>query len=115
MIVHKEACKKVFKCAITLPSEGENELKFKNHKRQLKVPFAIYADTEAILTRDVGENMCTDAYRRHEIFSLGYYLKCDFDDKLSNYNFHRGPQCGSWFAQELLKIATQVQQVSFLN
>ena len=113
MLVHKEACKKVFNCAIALPSKGKDELKFKNHRRQLKVPFVIYADSESILSKDVGENICSNAYRRHEIFSLGYYLKSNYDDNLSKYNFYRGPQSGSWFAQQLIEIAEQVQQVSF--
>ena len=64
------------KQAINMPKEGENILKLNNfHKKQV-VPFAIYADLEAI-TKKVqdckpnGDKSYTEAYRTHEDCSYG--------------------------------------------
>ena len=115
MVNHKIACKKVFNCAITLPREGNDSLKFTSHKKEIRVPFVIYADAEAILSKDIDADETTlNAYRRHDIYSLGYYLKCNFDDSLSRYEFNRGPDCASWFADQLKGVSQQVNEVSFL-
>ena len=34
--------------AIRMPEKGKNILQFKNHHKQMKVPFVIYADFETI-------------------------------------------------------------------
>ena len=66
---HKIECTKVFDCAIKLPTEEENQLKFKNYEKRLKVPFVIYADCKAILEKKI-ENGPSNATRCHDIFLL---------------------------------------------
>ena len=46
---HREDCEKANKCKIILPKEGENILKFINHKRKEMVPFVVYTDIECLL------------------------------------------------------------------
>lgn len=45
----KVVCANINKCAIEIPHEENNYETFKNYKNELKTPFIIYADTEAIL------------------------------------------------------------------
>ena len=35
-------------------------------------------------------------------------MKCSYDDSLSRYKFNRGPDCASWFAEELKEIGNRV-------
>ena len=93
-----------------ITNKEENQLKFKNYDKRLKVPFVIYADCEAILEKNI-ENGPSNATRHHDIFSIGYNLKCSYDDSLSRYKFNRGPDCASWFANELREIGDRVREV----
>ena len=108
---HKEDCKKLFKSAIILPTENNNELYFKNHRKFLRAPFVIYADCETILGRVNSEKATTTAFKQHDIHSIGYYLKCSYNDNFSRFNFTRSENCGSWFGNKLHDIAKQIKQV----
>lgn len=46
---HKILCEKINDCAIEMPCIGNNHEMFTNFKNKLKIPFIVYADTEALL------------------------------------------------------------------
>lgn len=72
-----------------MPSETTNWIHFKNHKNKLKVPFIIYADTEAYLKQ----------------------LNADDDDLYSHYaSSGNNSDCIEWFIDELELIAKFVGQ-----
>ena len=89
LINHETDCKKMNRCKIILPEEGQNIVEFKNCNNKEKVPFVIYADYECFL-RPVNEsqerNSNTEVFERHELFDIGYYLKCSYDESLSGYH-----------------------------
>ena len=68
-----------------MPKKGDI-LKFKNFCNSEKVPFIIYADTEALIkaiqscTPD-SQNSYTKKYQKHGPISFSYYIKC-FDDEI---------------------------------
>lgn len=74
----------------------------------METPFIIYADVEALLKKPT-EEFCksgsTTAYQEHEVYSIGYYLKCSFDESASFYKAKRGPDCIDWFIAELHEAA----------
>lgn len=109
---HVEHCTN--ECKIEMPTEKTKWVKFENYKHQLKVPFVVYADTEAYLKRlNVEEQNCvfseqckTTAYQQHHIYSVGLYLKCEYDDALSYYiNSGNDVNCVEWFVLALGGIA----------
>ena len=53
---HKKHCKGVNKSPQNkeMPKEGENILKFENHKKMMRVPFVIYADFECLVMKIQG-------------------------------------------------------------
>ena len=68
------------------------------------MPFVIYADFESVLKKpahDSNPRIC----QVYEAFSVGYYLKCSYDDSLSRYEFYRGPEPTKWFIKELREFA----------
>ncbi|XP_030745136.1 uncharacterized protein LOC115874172 [Sitophilus oryzae] len=82
----------------TPEKEGKNNrIGFKNVKSKEKSPFVIYADTECFL-RPAENNRI---YQHHEPYSIGYYVKCSYDDTLSFYKSHTGQDCMKWFVKEL--------------
>lgn len=116
---HSVLCVKENICAIKMPAENQNILKFKRIENVLQVPFIIYADIESILLPISSENdeaFCatsetTRAYQKHEACAIGYYFKCAFDDGLSRYNSDMSVNCIEWFCDELLSISKQVQDI----
>lgn len=106
-------------CTIEMPSETTKWIHFKNHKNKLKAPFIIYADTEAYLKqlnaeerkRIFNEKCSTHAYQQHNMYSVGYYFKCQYNDSYSHYaSSGNNSDCIEWFIKELELIARFVGQ-----
>ena len=87
LLKHEIDCSQLNKCKIKLPIPQDNVLSFKNFKRQIKVPYVIYADFECLLKPVDDQSL--HAFQEHEAYSIGYYLKCSFDDRLFGYHSYR--------------------------
>jgi hypothetical protein len=91
---HLLDCEKLNNTKIVFP-ETERIMEFKGFKNKIKVPFVIYADLENILVKynesgdcgGVNVNKKMHKYQKHEPFSIAYYLKCSYNDTLSNFFF----------------------------
>jgi len=86
-------CGQMKSCAIRLPSEDDKWLSFKNYCRKERDPFIVYTNLECILEK-------TDPSSRmyqHQVFNIGYYVHCSYDDPLSIYWFRRDKDCIAWF------------------
>ena len=82
---HKEYCYNK-ECVKTIMPEPGTFLKFKNFPHSEKVPFVVYADTEALIKEmhncDPNPNKSyTKKYQKHEPVSFTYYIKC-FDNNV---------------------------------
>lgn len=107
---HNNYCVRQNEYQIEMPKEGSDIINFKNYKNQLEATFIIYADLETLLKKPT-EKFCqskkqaTVALQEHEVYSIGYYLKCSFDASKSYYRAKRGKDCIDWFVQELYNAA----------
>ncbi|XP_024889854.1 uncharacterized protein LOC112466153 isoform X1 [Temnothorax curvispinosus] len=109
---HGVDCREIDNCAIRLPSENDKWLSFKNHSRKKRVPFVVYADLECTLEKtDADSTTSTYTSQHHWIFSIGYYVRCSYDDSLSAYRFRRDKDCVAWFAEELRCLAHDVKTI----
>ena len=75
-------------CVIRLPSADEKWLEFGNHCNKDRVPFIVYADLGCVLrkTEPDEEYMSSSyAYQQHEVFNIGYYVRCSYDNVLLSY------------------------------
>ena len=82
---HKEYCYNN-ECIKTIMPEPNTFLRFKNFPHSEKVPFVVYADTEALIKEmhncDPNPNKSyTKKYQKHEAISFTYYIKC-FDNNV---------------------------------
>ena len=82
---HWEYCKNHEAVKINMPEKG-TILKFKHHERSERVPFIIYADTEALIKemQNCDPNPLdsyTKKYQKHEPISFSYYIK-SFDNNV---------------------------------
>ena len=84
MIEHKETCLKINGEQNVKLKSGS--IKFKNHFKQLAVPFKIYADFECLMKRvksnDENNASYTEKYQDHILCSFAYKIVC-FDDRFS--------------------------------
>lgn len=117
---HSEYCANMNECQIVMPSAANNIINFKNVKKQMMVPFVVYADIECILkpanaeTDNMPKGLQTDktnVYQQHEACSVGYYFHCGYDDGQSYYKANRSPACVEWFAREMHQLAIKVDEV----
>ena len=81
-------------------------LKFKNDKFQEKIAFVVYYDSECILKPTDEKNFI----QKHELSSVGLYLKCSYDDELSEYRDYLRPNAAEWFAKTLLEFVDKVEK-----
>ena len=82
---HKEYCYNN-ECVKTIMPEPGTFLRFKNFLHSEKVPFVVYADTEALIKEIYNCNpnpqkSYTKKYQKHEPVSFSYYIKC-FDNSV---------------------------------
>ena len=102
--------------AINIPKQGENVLKFNNFRKQLPVPFVIYADFEAITKKVQGceqseemeneknKRLYMEAYQTHEDCGSAYKVICCYDDKYSkDICIYRGENTVYKFMENMLE------------
>lgn len=111
--MHSVLCANMNNCAITLPSESQKELRFRNYARKERVPFVVYADMECILEKQAyDESINTYAYQHHKPFSMGYYVQCAFDSShCLSYRSRRDDDCVAWFVNELDTLAQRIKDL----
>ncbi|XP_026828646.1 uncharacterized protein LOC105279427 [Ooceraea biroi] len=114
---HTIDCETINDCAIVLPSEDDKLLAFRNYKRKERAPFVVYVDLECTLEKNeqAKDAAAAGAYQRHRAFSVGYYVRCAYDESLSAYRTHRWKDCVSWFVGELGKLARRVKTILASN
>ncbi|XP_036144452.1 uncharacterized protein LOC118646224 [Monomorium pharaonis] len=96
-------------CAITLPAE-DKWLNFRNINHKKRVPFIVYADLECVLRKtQYDTEQASYTYQQHEVFSIGYYVRCSYDNALSAYRFRRDKDCLAWFTKQLEELAYNVK------
>ena len=94
--------------AIKMPEEGD-EVFFRNHHKQLPVPFVIYADFEAITEKvdscqPSDKKSYTEAHQKHTDCGYGYKVVCCYDDEFSKpVQVFRGENAVYNFMEKMLE------------
>ncbi|XP_026825441.1 uncharacterized protein LOC113561963 [Ooceraea biroi] len=109
---HTADCQRLNDCAIILPNEEDKWLSFTNFNRKERIPFVVYADLECILQK-TDDN--PKLYQRHQVFSIAYYVRCNYDASLSGYRSHRDTDCIVWFIEQLKDLAHRVKVILSRN
>ncbi|XP_068720593.1 uncharacterized protein [Montipora capricornis] len=100
-----------------MPTKDDNTLKFNNFHKQLPVPFAIYADFEAITEKIHGcqpnnDKSFTEAYQKHTDCGYGYKVVCCYDDKYTKpVQIYRGEKAVYKFMEAMLEEVKYCKKV----
>ncbi|XP_071571453.1 uncharacterized protein [Temnothorax nylanderi] len=83
---HTVDCWEINDCAIKLPSDNDKWLAFKNHSRKERLPYVAYADLECTLEKtDADPTTPTFRSQHHQVFSIGYYVRCSYAQANNRY------------------------------
>jgi len=98
-----------------MPKEGENILFFENFKKQMKMPFIIYTDFEAIIRKILGcehermQTSYTEKTEKHK--ACGYsYLVVRSDGKVVGSNTYRGKNVVGEFLSAVLQEEEKITE-----
>ena len=95
--------------------EGKNKLAFQNHHKQLSVPFIIYADFEALITKVEGQELAdmksnTRKTQHNEACSYCYVVvRCDGQTEPPVE--YRGPNAAEHFLKALQEEERKIKTV----
>ena len=90
---------------------------FKNHHKQLPVPFAIYADFECVTEKVSGcepsdNKSYIEKFQKHTACSFGYKVVCHYDKQYSrDLEIYRGEDCISKFIKSMFGEVKNCQDV----
>lgn len=108
MCAHKRECGKI---VAHMPEVDKAVLKFTQHKRQLEVPFTIYADFECILEDIVNvspSNSKTTTIKKHSACAFSYYIKCAFNNNLNKFKIYTGVDASKKFVELIVKDCKEI-------
>ncbi|KYN18063.1 hypothetical protein ALC57_09637 [Trachymyrmex cornetzi] len=109
---HTMDCRNINNCVIRQPNEDDKWLEFGNYNNKERVPFIVYADLQCVLQKmEPDKEDASYTYQRHKVCSVGYYMRCSYDNSLSSYQFRRDKDCISWFARQLNDLAHRVKDI----
>ncbi|KAG7196406.1 hypothetical protein KM043_000043 [Ampulex compressa] len=108
---HEDDCSQVNTCRIDLPTEKNKILQFQNHDRSELVPFVIYADLESVLKPMEDERIIQE----HVAYSIGFYVKCSFDESRSIYKSYRKMvdddlSPAEWLVKQLQALSADLEE-----
>ncbi|XP_031565237.1 uncharacterized protein LOC116300500 [Actinia tenebrosa] len=71
---HGEICRGVEEVVQSIQMPVDKELSYSDHQKQMQVPYVIYADFEALITKEEHRSGATDKLWLHEVCSFGYIV-----------------------------------------
>ncbi|XP_072153405.1 uncharacterized protein [Bemisia tabaci] len=109
---HKVLCSLVSKDAFLASFPDERYLKFKNHHKEIKHNYVIYADFEAYLEQLYGDSEHpVSAYRRHISNSYAYLLnKEDPEFKMTEPKLYRVEEAHIKFLDDIITLVGRISE-----
>ena len=112
---HEIVCNQLNKCKIQLSMFKDSSLYFKHQRRQIKVPYIIYAEFEYLL-KPIQDEKDTRIFQQHEAYSIGYYLQCSLDNERSYYRSYGRTEDGAitpaeWLIENLQALANELKEI----
>ena len=116
---HKKYCNGVNDrpTKIDMPEEGENILAFQNYHKQMKAPYVIYADFEALVKKmpgcgrdpDKKYKSYTEKTERHE--ACGYsYIVVRSDGEVTGLKVYRGEEAVKSFLENVMQEEEKIRE-----
>ena len=100
-----------------MPEEGKNTLSIQNHHKQMKMPYMIYADFEALVKKipscergpESKKKSYTDKTERHEACRYSYMVVRS-DGEVSGSKVYRGENVVRTFLSDILQEEVKIRE-----
>ena len=119
LVDHKKYCNGVNgrPTKIDMPEEGKNILAFKNYHKQMKAPYVIYADFEALVKKmhgckrdpDKKYKSYTEKTKMHEACSFAYIVVRS-DGKVASAKNYRGHKAVEFFLKNIMQEEEKIRE-----
>ena len=116
---HKKYCNGVNgrPTRIEMPEGGKHTLSFQNHSKQMRAPFVIYADFEALVRKipdcergpENNKRSYTEKTERHEAFGYSYMVVRS-DGEVSGSKVYRGENAVGTFLSDILQEEEKIRE-----
>ena len=115
---HKKYCNVVNgrPTKIEMPEEGKNILSFRNHHKQMKVPYVIYADIEALIRKILGSEICPESKKKSYTEKTEWHEACGYsymvvrkDGKVFGSKVYRGENAVRTFLNDILQEEVKIR------
>lgn len=108
--MHEKICVATYRTI--LPEPPRNIMKFKDFHHKLMNSLVCYADSETLLKPCQENELIKGSYQKHNLFSIGIYLRNRFEDEKSYYTVCSGENVLDQFFHQLKYIAEIAENVS---
>ena len=100
-----------------MPDEGKNILSFQNHHKQMKMPFVIYADFEALVKQIPGHEREPDSKKKSYTDKTDWHEACGYsymvvrsDGEVSGSKVYRGGNAVRTFLSDILQEEVKIRE-----
>ena len=100
-----------------MPEEGKNIFSFRNHHKQMKVPYVIYADIEALIRKILGCEICPESKKKSYTEKTEWHEACGYsymvvrkDGKVSGLKVYRGENAVGMFLSDILQEEVKIRE-----
>ena len=119
LVNHQKCCNGVngTPTRIEMPEEGKNTLSFQNHHKQMKMPYVIYADSEAFVRKIPGcergpekeQTSYTEKTEWHEACGYAYrVVRCD--GEVTGSKIYRGENAMGKFLSDIQQEEVKIRE-----
>ena len=107
---HKKICENHNYCHVEIPNEDN---KYNQGEKSIKLPFIIYADLECLLEKmspchNNPKESSTTEINKHVPSGYSLFTHCSFDKTKNKLNYYRGKDCMKKFCKDLREHATKI-------
>ena len=108
---HKPECKGLLKSPTRtdMPKEGDNKMSFQNYHKQMKAPYAVYADFECVLCEPNNKKSFTVKTEKHEPCGFSYMIVRNDGQTFGPYTY-RGEDAVYVFLRYLLNHEIEMRE-----
>jgi len=111
---HQPRCSQHGNQRIELPSDDNMFLHFKEHHKQLRAPFIIYADFESLTTKIHSSSQdpnqsSTEKLQKHEACGFSYVVVSEREDYCKPPVVYRGDDAAEKFLEKLLEEQQRIE------
>ena len=110
---HKKICENHDYCHVEMPIKGNNNIKYNDGEKSIKIPFTIYADFECLLEKistcqNDPNKSSTAKINKHTPSGYSIFTNFSFDESKNKISYYSGDDCMKKFCKYMREHSTKI-------